>query len=180
MTRTLTGAAWRPLALASALALAPAMGALAHDGHGPGALGTRLSSYQEVPAVSSTAIGKFRARIDEKSGSIAYDLDYAGLQGDVLMAHIHLGQKGVNGGIMVWLCQTAARPDPTGLSPVCPQTGSVSGLLQAANVTAIAAQGLSAQEFNEVVSAIRAGVAYVNVHSTTFPGGELRGQLRDD
>lgn len=94
-------------------------------------------------------------------------------------AHIHFGQHGVNGGVSVFLCQTATNADPTGLAPTCPASGSVSGLLHTANVIGPAAQGLSAGEFAELVAAIRAGVAYVNVHSSTFPGGEVRGQFRD-
>jgi CHRD domain len=149
--------------------------ALAHDG-----IETRLKSYREVPSVSSTAVGKFKASVDEKSGAINYELSYSGLQGDVRMAHIHLGQRGVNGGIMVWLCQTSTNPDPTGLSPTCPQSGTVTGTLQAANVIGPAGQGVDPMEFAEVLAAIRAGVAYANVHSSKFPAGEIRGQLQGD
>ncbi|MDH5540584.1 MAG: CHRD domain-containing protein [Rhizobacter sp.] len=172
-----------PLCLRSAIsmcALAPALmlaaGATsAHDG-----IETKLKGYQEVPAVSTTATGRFKARVDEKSASISYELSYQGLQGEVRQAHVHLAQRGVNGGIMVWLCQSSINVDPTGLSPVCPQSGSVGGLLQAANVIGPAGQGIDATEFAELVAAIRAGAAYVNVHTSKFPGGELRGQLRDD
>jgi CHRD domain len=141
---------------------------------------TRLKSYQEVPAVSSTATGKFKASIDEKSGSIKYELTYSGLQGDVRQAHIHFGQRSVNGGIVVFLCQTSVNPDPTGLSPTCPQSGTVSGVIQAANVIGPAGQGIDPMEFAELVAAIRSGVAYANVHSSKFAAGEIRGQLRDD
>ena len=142
---------------------------------------TQLKSYAEVPSVSSTASGRFKASVERKSASIRYELSYRNLQGEVRQAHIHLGQKGVNGAIMVFLCQTATNPDPTGLAPQCVQSGSVQGVLQAANVgAAAAAQGIAAMEFEEMVDAIRAGVTYVNVHSSTFPGGELRGQLRED
>ena len=139
---------------------------------------THLVSYQEVPAVSSPASGHFRASIDEKAGTISYELSYADLTGDVRQAHIHFGQHSVNGGISVFLCQTAANADPTGLAPQCPQSGTVTGMLQAANTIGPAGQGIAAGEFAELIAAIRAGVAYVNVHSTTFPGGEIRGQLR--
>jgi CHRD domain len=149
-------------------------GAEAHD------VQTHLRSYQEVPAVSSGARGQFTARINERAGTIEYRLNYSGLEGSVLQAHIHFGQRSVNGGVSVFLCQTAAAPDPTGLAPMCAAEGPVSGVLQAANVIGPAAQGIAPAEFAELVAAIRAGAAYVNVHSTAFPSGEVRGQLRED
>lgn len=134
-----------------------------------------LRSFEEVPAISSVARGEFLARLE--SGAIAYRLSFGGLQGDVRQAHIHVGQKGVNGGVSVFLCQTAANPDPTGLAPTCPQSGEVAGLLTPANVVGPGGQGVAAGEFAELVAAIREGVAYVNVHSSLFPAGEIRGQL---
>jgi hypothetical protein len=139
-----------------------------------------LSGFREVPSISSPASGHFEAVIDRKAGTIAYELSYSGLTGDVQQAHIHVGQRSVNGGVSVFLCQTATSPDPTGLAPQCPQRGNVTGMAQAANMIAgpIVAQGVEPGQFNELLRAIRAGVAYVNVHSSTFPGGEVRGQLR--
>ncbi len=138
-----------------------------------------LISYQEVPAVSSAASGRFRAFINDKAGTITYELSYTGLTGDVQQAHIHFGQASVNGSVSVFLCQTAASPDPTGLAPQCPQSGTVSGIVQSANMIegGIVTQGIAPGEFAELVAAIRAGIAYANVHSSTFQGGELRGQL---
>lgn len=135
-----------------------------------------LRSHEEVPSVSSAAQGSFSAEIDA-SGQIAYELSYAGLQGDVRQAHIHVGQRSANGGVSVFLCQTTFNPDPTGLAPTCPASGTVTGLLGAGNVIGPGGQGVAAGEFAELVDAIRNGVTYVNVHSTAFPGGELRGQL---
>ena len=139
---------------------------------------TQLKPSMEVPAVSSTASGMFRGTIDDATGTIAYELSYSGLEGDVRQAHIHLGQRSVNGGIMVWLCQTEFNADPTGLAPTCPQSGTVSGVLQAANVIGPSGQGIDAMGFAEVAAALRAGLGYANVHSTKFPGGEVRGQVR--
>ena len=140
----------------------------------------RLVGFKEVPAISSAASGRFRADIDDKAGTIAYELSYLGLTGIVQQAHIHLGQRSVNGSVSVFLCQTEASPDPTGLAPACPESGKVTGILQLANMIegGIVEQGIGPGEFDELVAAIRAGVAYVNVHSSTFPGGEVRGQLR--
>jgi hypothetical protein len=137
----------------------------------------RLQSVQEVPAVSSVASGGIVVTIDEGAQTISYELEFAGLEAAVAQAHIHTAQPGVNGGIMVWLCGTAALPGPVG-TPVCPAVGgTLTGLLTPLQVVGPAAQGISAGEFAEVVAAIRAGVAYANVHSAKFPGGEIRGQL---
>jgi CHRD domain-containing protein len=138
-----------------------------------------LKGIREVPSVSTPARGRFEARIDRSAGTITYELFFFGLTGDVRQAHIHVGQRSVNGGISVFLCQTEASPDPTGLAPRCPQSGKVTGVLQAANMIEgpIVGQGIAPGEFNELIAAIRNGVAYVNVHSSTFLGGEARGQI---
>lgn len=174
--RTLRAAA---TAVAATLALlASGTPVLAHDDHRSA---TRLSGFLETPlSLSTTGKGRFKMAIDERSGSIAYDLSYDGLEAPVRMAHIHLGQRGTSGGIMVWLCQTANFVDPTGLAPPCPQSGTVSGLIQAANVIGPGAQGVEALAFNELLAAIRAGAAYVNVHTDKYPPGEIRGQIRGD
>src|SRR4030095_11967630 len=65
-----------------------------------------------------------------------YTETYSGLQGTVTQSHIHVGQLGVNGSIVIFLCQTAANPDPTGLAPQCPHQGTVSGTITTANVIA--------------------------------------------
>ena len=148
-----------------------------------GAQGSRtlkanLEPFEEVPAVSSVAGGEFRARISGDGSSIEYELSYDGLEGAVQQAHIHLGQMSVNGGISVFLCQTAGFADPTGLAPTCLQSGTVSGTITAANIIGPGGQGIAAMELAELVAAIRSGVAYANVHSTKFPGGEIRGQVK--
>lgn len=159
-------------------AYATADGGKTHVRTGP------MSGYLEGAAggpVSSVARGTFEARIDDGAGSIEYALTYSGLEGDVRQAHIHFGQRSVNGGISAWLCETAANPSPTGsATPDCPQAGTVTGTLTAADVIGPAGQGIAAGELDELVAAIRAGRAYANVHTTKFPGGEIRGQINDE
>ncbi|HEV8663517.1 MAG TPA: CHRD domain-containing protein [Candidatus Methylomirabilis sp.] len=138
----------------------------------------RLRSIEEPPAISSVARGAFEARLSQDGVTVDYTLTYQDLEGDVRQAHIHLGQRSVNGGISVWLCQTAFNVDPTGLAPACPQSGTVEGSFTAANVIGPAGQGIATGEFAELIRAMRAGVTYANVHSTKFPGGEIRGQIR--
>ena len=64
----------------------------------------------------------------------------------------------------------------TGRSDATPAT--VAGTIRAADVVGPTAQGIEPGEFAELVAAVRAGVTYVNVHSTKYPGGEIRAQLR--
>lgn len=157
------------IVLAGFLATAAASPVLAQTVH------ARLEGFQEVPAVSSEARGEFRASIT--NNSIMYELSYEGLEANVRQAHIHFGQAGVNGGISVFLCQTAAFPDPTGLAPVCPQSGMVTGMITADNVIGPNGQGIASGEFAEFLEAIRSGVTYANGHSDKFGPGEIRGQI---
>jgi len=143
-------------------------------------IGALLTGYEESPSVSTTGRGEFTATIDPDGDTILYTETYSGLQGLVTQSHIHVGQLGVNGSIVIFLCQTAANPDPTGLAPQCPQEGTVSGTITVANVIAgnTASQQLAAGDLAAVVAAIRAGAAYANVHTNPSPGGEIRGQIR--
>jgi hypothetical protein len=147
-----------------------------------------LTGLEEVPVVSTVARGEFRANISQDEQSIEYELRYSGLQGTVQQGHIHIAQPGVNGVIVIWLCQTTGTfIDPAGLAPQCDpgQTTEavVTGKITAANVVAPtpAPQQILAGELDEVIALIRAGFAYVNVHTNLSPGGEIRGQIeRED
>jgi hypothetical protein len=172
------------LAFVGAVALILASVGMADHGRGKGkshrSLSVKLIGYQEVPAISTEARGKIRLKLNN-SGGIDYRLSYSGLTTPAFMAHIHFAQFGVNGGIMLWLCDSATAPSPVATTPECPAgtttKAEVSGTLAAADVQAIAAQSIAAGNLDEALAAIRAGVAYANVHSSTHPGGEIRGQL---
>ena len=141
----------------------------------------KLIGYQEVPVVSTVATGKFEGTISRDDQFIDYELTYSGLQGEVRQAHIHVGQRSVSGGIVIWLCQTSFNLGPTGTQN-CPQSGTIRGTIRASDVVAItganAPQQIAAGELTEVLAAIRAGVAYTNVHTNLSPTGEIRGQIR--
>ena len=142
-----------------------------------------LTGYQEVPAVSTTGNGEFSARISKDGTRIDWELSYSELEGAVQQAHIHIGNKGVNGGISVFLCTNLGN-GPAGTQPCPAPPANISGTIFAAdvspNIPATAAartQGLNTGEIDELIKAIRAGATYVNVHSTTWPGGEIRSQI---
>jgi hypothetical protein len=173
----MTGPSFRLLCVA--LGALSGGAALAHGGHDDDddQAKARLSSYQEVPALSTAAAAVFKARL--APGRISYELSYRGLESDATQAHIHFGQKSVNGGIAVFLCSNLGN-GPAG-TQACPlRAGTVSGTIVADNVIGPAGQGIAAGQFDEFVRALRAGATYVNVHTTTFGGGEVRGQIRVD
>jgi len=140
---------------------------------------TDLKGYLEVPAVSTVGRGAFTARINAAGTQIAYRLSYTDLEASVTQAHIHFAQRSVNGAISVFLCSNLGN-GPAGTQPCPAAPATITGTITASNVTALAAaQGLDAGEVAELIRAVRAGRTYVNVHSTKFPGGEIRAQLND-
>jgi hypothetical protein len=142
-----------------------------------------LIGYNEVPAVSTVGNGQFSARISNDESQIDWELSYADLEGAVQQSHLHIGNVGVNGGISVFLCTNLGNgPAGTQTCPAPPAT--ISGTILAADVspniaaTAMArTQGLDTGQIDELIRAIRAGAIYANVHSSKWPGGEIRSQL---
>jgi hypothetical protein len=139
-----------------------------------------LIGSEEVPAVSTVARGSFTAHLSNDGTSLSYSLTFSGLEGTVTQSHIHFGQRAVAGGISMWLCETLTNPSPSASTPTCPAApgGTVTGTLTAAEVVGPAGQGIAANEFGEIVAAMRSGNAYVNVHSSKVPGGEIRAQIK--
>ena len=142
-----------------------------------------LTGYEEVPPVSTVGSGELRARIANDGSQIEWELSYADLEGDVTQAHIHFGTVGVNGGITVFLCTNLGN-GPVGIQPCPPDPATISGTILAAdvspNIPATAAartQGIDTGELDELIAAMRAGATYVNVHTTLWPGGEIRSQI---
>jgi hypothetical protein len=132
-----------------------------------------LNGYQEVNSISTTGEGRFTAHIDDEIQVITYELSYAELEGTTTtQAHIHFAQRSVNGAVHAFLCGGGGKP-------ACPATqGTVTGEIHAADVLG-SDRGLEAGAFEEFVQAIRAGHTYANVHTSKWPGGEIRGQIHD-
>src|SRR5258708_113272 len=147
------------------------------------AIAARLSGCQEVPAVSTVGRAEFEGKISPDDRFIDWEMTFDGLQAPIQQSHIHVAQRSVNGGIMIWLCGTGTTQPLAGPpgTQTCPQSGTIRGTISAANVTPAAsatAQQIAAGELGKVIAAIRAGAAYVNIHTAVSPGGEIRGQLR--
>jgi hypothetical protein len=143
-----------------------------------------LRGINETPGpVATQASGSFHATLSADGTALSYTVTYNNLNAPVTQSHIHFGLSKETGGIMIWLCQTAAAPAPAtdpGV-PMCPDTlsGTVSGSATAANVVGPNSQGITpGADFAKAVKAMREGAAYANVHSSRSPGGEIRGPVR--
>jgi CHRD domain len=147
--------------------------ASAGDNNPPTRASARLIGFEEVPSVSTTGRGTFRARIDRSARRIHYTLRYSDLEGTkTTAAHIHLGQPGVAGGVIAFLCGDTKPPCPS-------RSGTVTGEIAPGDVIGPAGQGIAPGEFEEVTRAMRAGFTYANVHTDKHSGGEIRGQIGD-
>jgi hypothetical protein len=138
---------------------------------------TRLRGFEEVPAISSPGGAHFEATIDETAGTVTYTMSYGTLNGNITQSHIHFAQKGVNGGIWVFLCSNLGNgPAGTQHCPAAPAT--ISGTFSASDIIGGAAsQGIQVGDFGPALRAMKTGTTYVNIHTDKYPGGEIRGQL---
>lgn len=116
---------------------------------GPVAMTASLDGAQEVPEVATSASGQAVFLIDPVTRGVSGGVSYAGVSATA--AHIHSGAVGANGGPVV-----ALTVDANTNTAVVPG-GTV----------------LTQEQYDAVLS----GGTYVNVHSTTYAGGEIRGQL---
>lgn len=119
-----------------------------------------LSGDQEVPAVDTEATGQTIFKLSKDGSTLSYKIIVANIE-NVRAAHIHIGERGSNGGVVVTLY--------SGLIE-----GRTSGILAEGVITSDDITGLS---LSQLVDILIADGAYVNVHTTQNPGGEVRGQI---
>ena len=137
-----------------------------------------LSGGEEVPGNSSKARGAATFDVSADGLSITYRLNVANIE-NVVQSHIHIAPAGINGPIVAFLY---------GLVP--PGGGRVDGVLATGTITAANLIGpLAGHPLSDLISALQAGNAYVNVHTNDgvpptntgpgdFPPGEIRAQIR--
>ena len=140
-----------------------------------------LNAASEVPPNNSPAVGQANFRLNDARTVLTYDLTSKTIS-NIVQAHIHFAPEGANGQIVQFLF--GAVPPGSG-----PQVNDVvaTGTIDGSTFTG----PLTGRPFSELIAAIEAGNAYVNVHtndgdaSTTtpgrpgdIPGGEIRGQIR--
>jgi CHRD domain-containing protein len=123
-----------------------------------------LSGKEEVPPNNSAATGW--AWLKPTNETIGFKVNVTNID-KVNAAHIHLGEMGKNGDVVVTLFKS---DKPTELK---------NGTLAQGNFTKADLTGpMKDKPLSDLITAMKNGTSYVNVHSTDFPDGEMRGQLK--
>lgn len=148
-----------PLALLVAAGLA--LGACEDATEDQEIFNTTLAGSNEVPTRSTAGNGFSQIIIDGDRVHWSVEIDDIN---NVILAHIHTAAAGVNGPVRVTFFQ----------QPTSPVSTTDKRILAEGTFTAADVSGIS---YADLLAAIRAGNTYVNVHTTQFPGGEIRGQL---
>jgi hypothetical protein len=123
-----------------------------------------LSGANEVPGVSTGAHGAATVTLNRTTGEVAWVVDVYNLPTGITAAHIHVAAPGTNGPVVVDF-----RPQPTIVSGDFRLEGKSS------TINPAPASGILSME--DLLFSAAAGAAYVNVHTQTNGGGEIRGQL---
>ena len=125
---------------------------------------THLSGMNEVPPVETEAEGQAIFKLSKDGTMLTYKILVDNID-NVVASHIHLALAGANGGVVATLFSGGP-------------TGSVEGLLVEGSLTSASLTGaLAGMTLMDLVDKFYAGKAYVNVHTTDVPSGEIRGQV---
>ena len=124
-----------------------------------------LTGFEEVPPVNDTsAIGRAEFKLGQDN--IMYTVNVTDIE-NVTAAHIHRGQVGENGPIVITLFKSET-----------PTTAMTTGVLSEGNITATNLEGpMAGQLLSNLTSAMQNEQTYVNVHTQQNPNGEIRGQI---
>ena len=137
------------------------------------------TSAEEVPPPGVVIVSEGEARLNLKvDGETAtYNLRITEPLENVLMAHLHKAPAGSNGGIAVWLYPSAP---PASLIPGTSEGRLAKGVIEPADLCPTAAAPYCVNgvgNWDAFVADLQAGLIYVNVHTSQYPGGEVRGQV---
>jgi hypothetical protein len=124
-----------------------------------------LNAANERPT-SLTLPGTGSATVVQNGTTFTYTVNYANLTGTPTLSHIH-GPADATKAVGVLVNFNIGTPTSG--------TGSFTGTFTPADI--VPASGQPAISMDSLVTLMRTGNAYVNVHTSANKGGEIRGQL---
>jgi len=129
-------------------------------------LTAQLNGANETPAALNTgAFGSATVTVDMNARTVTYKVDVFNLPSGVTASHIHVGAAGTGGPVVVNFAPPVPASNDFGFS----------GTVKDTEFLLRPDQGIRSAD--DMFQAILGGNAYVNVHSSVNPGGEIRGQL---
>ena len=129
----------------------------------------RLTGDQQVPAVPTTAFGFAEVQLSEDNSTLSFEVVVCNIV-NVIASHIHVGAAGTNGPVVL---PFFGSPTPFNSTKGCDTLAQ--GARTSLDLVARPDQGI--HNWTDFINALVAGNTYVNVHTTTHTGGEIRGQL---
>jgi hypothetical protein len=139
---------------------------------------TTLTGAQEVPPSGSPGIGSALVTLDTLTNQFTVNVSFAGLVSPTIASHIHCcAGPGVNAMV------ATAVPTFPGF-PLGVTTGTylmtfdltLASTYNPAFITAHGGTVAGAQA--AFIAGLTSGQTYLNIHTSMFPGGEIRGQLQ--
>jgi len=124
-----------------------------------------LGGGEETPILLSGAAGTAEVAIDTTAKEFAVTLRVFNIPTTTTAGHIHVGPKGIAGPVVINF------PIPTG------RTGDLPLQFRLGAAAFVARPEIGINTMTDAIQAIVGGNAYVNVHTSQFPAGEIRGQL---
>jgi hypothetical protein len=148
------------------------VGVVAAQPSGPENFRAQLNVEEEVPepVVDGNPRGQAIFQLNRAGTELSYKVIVANIE-NVTMVHIHLGAVGETGPVVAWLYPDGPPPQEI--------PGRFDGVLSEGVITSADLFGpLEGADLSDLIDELRAGNAYVNVHTTQNPPGEIRGQIR--
>jgi CHRD domain/PEP-CTERM motif len=137
-----------------------------------------LSGANEVPATGSTATGTASIRVDNVLNTILFNVVFSGLSSTDTAAHIHCCQPlGTNAGVATVMPSFPGFPLGVTSGSFINQLFSLTDVAFYNPAFVTANGGTAASAEAALLAGMAAGQTYFNIHTTNFPGGEIRGQL---
>jgi CHRD domain len=151
------------------LSLAGCGGAAVSDSTGPvdERFSATLAGTSVVPATTSTSAGTLT--LEARDSTLGFSLSITNMTG-VTQAHLHSAAAGANGATLVWLLPVNGNNAQT-------PSVTLDGVISLGDIAPSWVRGSPRLAMDSVKALMRAGKVYVDVHTSAFTNGEVRGQI---
>jgi hypothetical protein len=130
-------------------------------------LTANLNGGEETPILNTGAVATAEVSLDVANQEIAVTLRVFNVPTPTTAGHIHIGPAGIAGPVVINFPEALVG-----------RTGDFAMTFRAGPAQFVARPAIGINTMQDAFEAILNGNSYVNIHTQQFPGGEIRGQLR--